>query len=63
MKVNTIQLERVVRKRARKQPSIIARPHFKIVVYDGYVKYEAAEIHRSAIMQDFRDSEKKKIKN
>ena len=29
------------------------------VVYDGYVKYEKAEIHRSAIMQDFRDSEKK----
>ena len=27
------------------------------VVYDGYVKYEEAEIHRSAIMQDFRDSE------
>ena len=31
----------------------------KIVVYDGYVKYEKAEMHRSAIMQDFRDSEKK----
>ena len=30
------------------------------VVYEGYVKYEEAEIHRSAIMQDFRDSEKKK---
>ena len=28
------------------------------VVYDGYVKYEEAEIHRSANMQDFRDSEK-----
>ena len=28
------------------------------MVYDGYVKYEEAEIHRSAIMQDFRDSEK-----
>ena len=27
------------------------------VVYDGYVKYEEAEIHRSAIMQDFRNSE------
>ena len=27
---------------------------------DGYVKYEEAEIHRSAIMQDFRNSEKKK---
>ena len=24
-----------------------------------YVKYEEAEIHRSDIMQDFRDSEKK----
>ena len=32
------------------------------VVYEGYVKYEEAEIHRSAIMQDFRDSEKKKKK-
>ena len=29
------------------------------VVYDGYVKYEEAEIHRSAIMQNFRDSRKK----
>ena len=26
------------------------------MVYDGYVKYEEAEIHRSAIMQDFRDT-------
>ena len=26
-----------------------------------YVKYEEAETHRSAIMQDFRDSEKKTI--
>ena len=36
--------------------------YFEIVVglYDGYVKYEEAEIHRSAIMQDFCDSE---IKN
>ena len=25
--------------------------------YDGYVKYEEAEVHRSAIMQDFRDNE------
>ena len=33
-----------------------------MVVYDGYVKYEEAEIHRSAIMQDYRDSEKKIIK-
>ena len=24
----------------------------------GYVKYEEAEIHRSAVMQDFRDDEK-----
>ena len=29
------------------------------VVYDGYVKYEEAEIHRSAIMQDCQDNEKK----
>ena len=35
--------------------------YFKIVVglYDGYVKYEEVEIHRSAIMQDFQNSEKK----
>ena len=26
------------------------------MVYDGYVKNEKAEIHRSAIMQDFRDN-------
>ena len=25
----------------------------------GYVKYEEAEVHRSAIMQDFRDNKKK----
>ena len=30
------------------------------MVFDDYVKYEEAEIHRSAIMQDFRDSEKQK---
>ena len=29
--------------------------------YDGYVKYEEAEIQRSAIMQDFQD--KKKMDN
>ena len=29
------------------------------MVYDGYVKYEKAEIHRSAFMQDFRDRKKK----
>ena len=29
--------------------------------YDGYVKYEEAEIHRSAIMQDFLNSGKKKM--
>ena len=28
---------------------------------DGYVKYEEAEVHRSAIMQDFRDNEKKNV--
>ena len=31
------------------------------VVCDGYVKYEEAEVDRSAILQDFRDNEKKKI--
>ena len=29
------------------------------VVYDVSVKYGEAEIHRSAIMQDFRDMKKK----
>ena len=29
------------------------------VLSDGYVKYEEAEVHRSAIMQDFQDNEKK----
>ena len=29
------------------------------MVYDGYVKYEEAEIHRSATRQDFRDNGKK----
>ena len=33
------------------------------MVYDGYVKYEEAEIHRSANMQDFRNSEGKKKLN
>ena len=32
------------------------------VVSDVYVKYEEAEVHRSAIIQDFRDNEKKKLK-
>ena len=33
------------------------------MVCDGYVKYEEAEVDRSAIMQDSRDNEKKTIKN
>ena len=33
-----------------------------LVLSDGYVKYEEAEAHRSAIMQNFRDNEKKKFK-
>ena len=33
-----------------------------LVLADGYVKYEEAEVHESAIMQDLRDNEKKKIK-
>ena len=53
------KLERVVGKRTRKQPSVILDHYFKTVCYDGYVKYKEAEILRSAIMQDFRDSEKK----
>ena len=32
-----------------------------MVVCDGYVKCEEAEAYRSAIMQDFRDNEKKKV--
>ena len=32
------------------------------MIYDGYVKYEEAEIHRPAIMQDFRNVKKKKKK-
>ena len=31
------------------------------MVSDGYVKYEEAEVHRSAIMQDFQDNEKNKL--
>ena len=33
------------------------------MVSDGYVKYMygEAEVHRSAIMQDFRDNEKKNL--
>ena len=29
---------------------------------DGYVKYEEAEVHKSAIMQNFRDNEKNNLK-
>ena len=29
------------------------------VLSDGYVQYEEVEAHRSAIMQDFRDNDKK----
>ena len=32
------------------------------VVCDGFVKYEEAEVDRSAIMRNFRDNEKKQIK-
>ena len=42
-------------------PPLSLDHYFKIVVYDGYVKYEDAEIHSSAIMQDFRNSGKKII--
>ena len=30
---------------------------------DGYVKYKESEVDRSDIMQEFRDNQKKKIKN
>ena len=43
-------------------PPLSLDHYFKSVVYDGYVKYEEAEIHRSVIMQDFQDSEKKNNK-
>ena len=33
-----------------------------LVLSDGYVKYEEAEVHRSVIMQDFRDMRKKNLK-
>ena len=36
-------------------------PKIPLVVSDGYVKYEEAEVHGSAIMQDFQDREKKKL--
>ena len=39
-------------------PPLSLDHYLKIVVYDGYVKYEEAEINRSAIMQDFRDKKK-----
>ena len=42
-------------------PPLLIDQYYKFVVYDGYVKYEEAEIPNSAIMQDFRDSEKNKI--
>ena len=32
-----------------------------LLVSDGYVKYEEAEVHRSAIKQDFQGNEKKKL--
>ena len=37
----------------------IKRHQNTLVLYDGYVKYEEADLHRSAIIQDFRDNEKK----
>ena len=30
-------------------------------ISDGYVKYEEAEVHRSAIIQDFQNNKKKKL--
>ena len=45
------KLERVVWKRTRKQPSVIARNYFKIVCSQNLFR---SKIHRSAIMQDFR---------
>ena len=32
------------------------------MVSDGYLKYEEAKVHRSAIMQDFQDNKKKKCR-
>ena len=39
-------------------PPLSLDHYFKIVVYDGYVKYEEAEFHGSAIMIVFQNSEK-----
>ena len=36
--------------------------NYLVVSCDGYVRYERAEVLRSAIMQDFRDNEEKKLK-
>ena len=52
-----LQLERFVRKRTRKQPLLSLNHYFKIVCPQKLIR---TEIHRSAIMQDFRDSKQKK---
>ena len=33
-----------------------------VMLCDSYVKYEETEVHRSAIMQDFRNNENKNLK-
>ena len=43
-------------------PPLSLDHYYKIVVYDGYVKYKEAEICRSATMQDLRDNKKIKKK-
>ena len=59
---NLVKLERVVGNEHKSSPPLSLDHYFKIVVYDGYVKYEDAKNHRSAIMQDFRDNEKNNYK-
>ena len=62
MKNNTILHTQYKLERVESSPPLSLDHYFKTVCYDGYVKYEEAEIHRSAIMQDFRDNKKKKKK-
>ena len=42
--------------------SLKMSPEYSSVVCDGYVRYEGEEFDRSAIMQDYSNNEKKRIK-
>ena len=56
------------KKKKKKKPTDSHFSFFRVKFVSGYpcvrhyILYEEAEIHRSAIMQDFRDREKKKKK-